>query len=72
MRLADEANAPGPARVAVLVSSKELDGGWGRHAEAKKVAEADDVTQFVLRTAWRDITLLKPTGEKNERSDRTP
>jgi len=34
------------------------------------VAEADGVTHFVLRTAWRDITLPKPTGEKNERSDR--
>ncbi len=68
---ADEANAPGPARVAVLVSSKELDGGWGERQEEKTVAEADGVTHFVLRTAWRDITLPKPDARKpRERIDR--
>ena len=66
---ADEANAPGPARVAVLIASKELDGGWGERQEEQELVEPDDVTHFVLRTAWRDIALPKPV-EREQRKDR--
>lgn len=55
----DHAEASGPARVAVLVSTKELHDDWGDRMEKAKAGQ-DEQPDWVIRTPWRDITLPKP------------
>lgn len=65
----EEVAAPGPARVAVLIASKELDCKWGQRMEKAKPVDAADRAEFVLRTEWREINLPKPV-ERLKKGDR--
>jgi len=55
----------GMARVAVLVSTKELQNSGEERQEVRKDAEADP--DWVLRTPWREMKLPKPSDETIKR-----
>lgn len=64
---ADHAEASGPARVAVLVSTKELHEDWGDRKEQLK--EVDAQPDWLIRTPWRDVTLPTPSEKQKKRDD---
>lgn len=63
----DHAEASGPARVAVLIATKELHYDWGDRLE--KLKESSEQPDWVIRTPWQDVTLPKPSEKVKKRDE---